>query len=66
MEKTELVDRIMAYETGELPAEDTMKLFAELIKTGMAWELQGHYGRISQSLIDDGYIDKKGKILKGK
>ena len=59
-----LVDKIMAYESGELEADKTLKLFAELIKTGQAWSLQGHYGRVARSLIDEGYISIKGKILK--
>lgn len=64
--KTEkLVDMIIDYESGELPAENTMELFSGLVKSGMAWTLQGHYGRISQSLIDNGYLDKQGNILKG-
>ena len=59
-----LIDSIIAYETGELRAEDTLKLFAELIKTGKAYTLQGHYGRTAEGLIKGGYIDRQGKILK--
>ena len=60
-----LIDSIIAYETGELRAEDTLKLFAELIKTGKAWQLQGSlYGRPARALIEQGYISKEGKILK--
>ncbi len=59
-----LVDKIMAYETGELKAQDTLKLFAELVRTGKAFSLQGHYGRVASGLIEGGYISKKGKILK--
>jgi hypothetical protein len=59
-----LIDKIIAYEIGELRAEDTLKLFAELIKTGLAYTLQGHYGRTAQALIEGGYISKQGKILK--
>ena len=59
-----LVNKIIAYECGELPAEDILKLFAELIKTGQAWILQGHYGRTAQALIEGGYINKAGRILK--
>jgi len=64
MEQLNLTDLIEAYETGELAPEDTLKLFAELIKTGQAWILQGHYGRVAQGLIDTGYISKTGKILR--
>ena len=59
-----LIDKIIQYETGGLEAEDTLKLFAELVRTGQAWSLQGHYGRVARSLIESGYISKKGKILK--
>ena len=59
-----LTDLIIAYETGELSPERTLHLFAELVRTGHAWILQGHYGRTAQSLIKAGYIDKKGKILR--
>jgi len=59
-----LVEKIMAYESGELPAEDTLALFAELVKTGQAWSLQGHYGRTAAALIEGGYISAQGEILK--
>ena len=60
-----LIDKIIAYESGELRAEDTLELFAELIKTGQAWTLQGSlYGRPAKALIEQGYISKTGKILK--
>jgi hypothetical protein len=59
-----LVDYIIAYESGELAAEKTLKLFAALIKSGQAWSLQGCYGRTAQGLIDGGYISKEGNILK--
>ena len=65
MVKNDLIDKIIMYESGELKAEDTLKLFAELIKTGQAWTLQGSiYGRPARALIEQGYISKKGKILK--
>jgi len=59
-----LVDKIMAYESGELEAGDTLKLFADLVRSGEAWSLQGSYGRVASGLIEGGYISKEGKILK--
>jgi len=57
------VDKIIAYEQGDLDDQGTVELFAELIKTGQAWSLQGSYGRAAASLIQDEIIDKSGKIL---
>jgi hypothetical protein len=58
-----LIDFIMAYESGEASQEYLLEGFANLIKTGQAWSLQGHYGRTAQSLIDGGYISREGEIL---
>lgn len=57
----DLVDKIIKYEDGELSEVDTISLFSELIKTGKAWSLQGHYGRTAKNLIDQGLLDNKGK-----
>lgn len=57
------VSQIIAYEQGELDREQTLELFANLIKTGLVWQLQGHYGRTAARLIEAGLIDRKGNIL---
>ena len=57
-----LVDKIIAFESGELNNEGILELFSELIKTGQAWSLQGCYGRTAQALIDKGLIDTQGVI----
>jgi len=64
VKKYDTVSGIMEFEAGELSTEKTLELFAELIKTGQAWSLQGHYGRTAQALIEAGYINRNGKVLK--
>ena len=52
----DVVSQIMAYESGELDQEQTIALFKHLVKTGLAWQLQGSYGRAAQALIEAGVI----------
>jgi hypothetical protein len=54
----DLIDKIMAYESGELDLDGIIELFQELIDSGQAWSLQGHYGRCAEALIDQGYCHK--------
>lgn len=41
---------------------EVIEFFAELIKNGMAWSLQGSYGRQAEDFIDAGVISPKGEI----
>lgn len=56
---TNLVDQIMAYESGELNEEETVELFQKLVDNGMAWTLQGSYGRMAEGLIRAGLVKLK-------
>lgn len=53
------VDFIIDYESGVLSEDEIIKGFQKLIDSGMAWKLQGHYGRTAQALIDAGYCKNK-------
>lgn len=50
------VDKLIAYENGELSEDETIDLFQELVTSGLAWSLQGHYGRTAAALIDAGLV----------
>lgn len=52
------------YEQGELSKEDIITLFAYLIKSGLAWTLQGHYGIASRFFIDAGIISEEGDVIR--
>ena len=42
------------YESGLLEFDEIVDLFQGLIDNGMAWRLQGHYGRTAMDLIESG------------
>ena len=56
------INYIMGYECGDLNDTETLELFSHLIKNGMAWKLQGHYGRTANNLIDRDIIGNDGHI----
>jgi hypothetical protein len=63
--KFDSVGAIMAFEGGELDDDGILELFSHLVKTGLAFQLQGSYGRAAVSLIERGFIEARtGKILK--
>ena len=42
--------------------DETVEAWAYLIKTGLAWNLQGWFGRSAARIIEGGTIDKNGVI----
>lgn len=59
----DLAASIILYEDGKFQeVDDVLTLFSALIKTGLAWNLQGHFGRTARHLIDIGAIAEDGTI----
>lgn len=54
---------IIAFEMCDLDDQGCLELFAYLVKTGMAWELQGSYGRLARYLIEREFITPDGEII---
>jgi hypothetical protein len=53
---TDLLGSMISWEEGSLNEEDTIELFQTLVDNGMAWTLQGMYGRQAQRMIEAGLI----------
>ncbi len=51
------VDKIIAFEQGDLDEDGIIQLFQELIDSGLVWQLQGSYGRMARNLIEAGYCE---------
>jgi hypothetical protein len=51
---TNLADSLIAFEMGQLENDEIIALFQELINTELAWSLQGSYGRMANTLIEEG------------
>ncbi len=54
---------IMAYEDGILGLPEVVKGFQALIDNGMAWRLQGSYGRMAERLIRSDHCVDTHNIL---
>lgn len=57
--KFDVVGFVIDYEGGDLDEQEIIEGFQELINNGMAWSLQGHYGRTATALIEEGYCTRK-------
>lgn len=52
----DLLNQIIAWESGEMDGEQEIAFFQQLVDTGLAWQLQGIYGRTAAAMIKDGLI----------
>ena len=58
MSTDEMFENMMDWEDGQLTDEETFAFFQKLIDNGMAWTLQGMYGRQAVALIEAGYCTR--------
>jgi hypothetical protein len=50
------IGAISAFEDGELDEAGTIELFQYLVDTGLAWKLQGAYGRQAAAFLNAGLV----------
>lgn len=56
------LENIIAYEQGDLDEADTIALFQSLIDSGLAWRLQGSYGRAAAAMIAAGVCEDPNHV----
>lgn len=57
MNLSDLTERIICYEGGEMEEDEIVTFFQYLIDTGIIWNLQGSYGRTAIDLINEGLCE---------
>lgn len=62
MEDYDAVMIVEGVQEPESPVE-YLEAIAHLIETGLAWTLQGFFGRTCAQYIEAGYISKDGEVL---
>lgn len=49
--RSNVASLLLRFEEGELDNDEVLTLFQQLIDSGLAWQLQGSYGRVARDLI---------------
>lgn len=49
------IDDMMAFENGDMPQDQIVPFFQDMIDSGIVWQLQGSYGRMAARLIESGF-----------
>lgn len=53
----DIVEKIIAYESGEMDEQEAIQFFQEILDSGMVWQLQGSYQRTARHLIEKKLIN---------
>lgn len=64
MYNTEILDRIIAYEAGQLEPDDIAQLMVDLANGGTLASLQGHYHRTFKAYVDARHIIREANTWK--
>lgn len=56
MTRLPAVGDLIAFEQGDLSQDEVVQLFQRLVDSGVAWQLQGFYGRMAMDLIEAGLV----------
>lgn len=56
-----LSSALLRYEEDGLDWDETLRMFQELINTGLVWQLQGSYGRTAVQLMKQGFCSPARK-----
>jgi hypothetical protein len=51
-----MLDKLLQFENGDMEDNEVIEFFQELVDSGMAWRLQGSYGRMAKHLIEEGLV----------
>jgi hypothetical protein len=60
---TDLVSKIVEWESGEMSEEDEISFFQEMVNSGVVWQLQGAYGRQAKAMLDAGVITSPFQVV---
>lgn len=50
------LNKIIAFEQGDMSQDEIVDFFQELVDNGLAWQLHGAYGRMAATLIQNGLV----------
>lgn len=57
-----LINDVLTYENGEMNEREVIIFFGTLIESGLAWQLQGSYGRQAMQFIKSGILNSDGSV----